>query len=219
MGVLDTAAPTIRYSFAELERLWIDAGGSNVSAPIAAAIAEAESGGFVNALNPHDPNATDPKAVSRGLWQINSANFQPGTNGFEFYDAQVAASKAVELWKGRGGTVTSFQDWGSFNGTLPTYTKFLNFRIPPALRAIGTKTSDPTTKAPSGPSGDPLIDANAKAAAGVVSGFTSWQPWLDSQIFQIGIATIGLAIVAGGIAIAAAPDAEQTAQIAKAAVL
>jgi hypothetical protein len=69
-----------RYSNDQLRALWISNGGDNTAAPMAAAIALAESGG--------DPNATDYDnngSVDRGLWQINSihgslSTFNPNGN-------------------------------------------------------------------------------------------------------------------------------------------
>jgi hypothetical protein len=52
------------YSYAQLEGLWINAGGAPSMAPIMAAIAEAESGG-----NPQAYNASG----ATGLWQILGA--------------------------------------------------------------------------------------------------------------------------------------------------
>ncbi|GAC1304758.1 MAG: hypothetical protein NVSMB19_15780 [Vulcanimicrobiaceae bacterium] len=202
--MLDTSAPTIRYTFAELERLWINAGGSAIAAPIAAAIAEAESAGVSNNLNPRDSNGKP----SRGLWQINGSNFQPGTDGTEFYDARVNASKAVELWRGRGATLTSFQDWGTF--TSGAYARFLNRVTPPAPTALGSKTADGSGLSRDHKGGDPLVNANVAAASGAVAavtgGFASWQPWLETQIFQLGAITIGLAILAA----VTAPEAAAT---------
>lgn len=54
-----------KLSYAQLEALWVKAGGRAKDAPVAAAIALAESGGNVAALNPRAPD------YSVGLWQIN----------------------------------------------------------------------------------------------------------------------------------------------------
>lgn len=54
------------YSFAQLEQLWVQAGGSSATAPIAAAVALAESGGNPSSISP---------SGDYGLWQINSSNF------------------------------------------------------------------------------------------------------------------------------------------------
>lgn len=57
------------YTYAQLEDLWVQAGGNPAKKAIAAAIAMAESSGRVNAsLN--DTNGTQ----DRGLWQINSSH-------------------------------------------------------------------------------------------------------------------------------------------------
>jgi hypothetical protein len=56
-----------KLSFKQLESLWIQAGGSKISAPTAAAVALAESGGNTAALN----NNSSSGDYSVGLWQIN----------------------------------------------------------------------------------------------------------------------------------------------------
>src|SRR5258708_38205406 len=67
-------ASMTRYSFAQLEGLWIQAGGDKLTAPMAAGIAMAESGGDSTAHSPTN---------DWGLWQINnggSAMVDPGGN-------------------------------------------------------------------------------------------------------------------------------------------
>ena len=59
------SAPQGRYSCANLESLWEQAGGSPAHALMAAEIARAESGGNPNAISPTD---------DFGLWQINASN-------------------------------------------------------------------------------------------------------------------------------------------------
>lgn len=56
-----------QLSYSQLEQLWIDNGGDPFSAPIAAAIALAESGGHTDSIN-NNPATGD---YSVGLWQIN----------------------------------------------------------------------------------------------------------------------------------------------------
>lgn len=56
------------YSYSQLQQLWIQNGGSPSFAPIAAAVALAESGGNPNAVS----KANYDGSVDRGLWQINS---------------------------------------------------------------------------------------------------------------------------------------------------
>jgi hypothetical protein len=55
----------IKYTYAQLEQLWINAGGNPQVAPIAAAVAMAESGGNPNAISASN---------DYGLWQINSVH-------------------------------------------------------------------------------------------------------------------------------------------------
>lgn len=57
------------YTFSQLEDLWKQAGGNSIAAPMAAAIAMAESGGRSDAVG-HPSNGT----ADRGLWQINSVH-------------------------------------------------------------------------------------------------------------------------------------------------
>jgi Lysozyme like domain len=58
-----------QYSFAQLEALWVQAGGNPAVQAMAAAIAMAESGGKVNATDDDSNGSQD-----RGLWQINSSH-------------------------------------------------------------------------------------------------------------------------------------------------
>jgi hypothetical protein len=95
------------YSYAQLEGLWINAGGPRALAPVAAAIAEAESGGCSTALNPTDNGGTQS---SFGLWQISNGTHNPPAANI--YDAAVNAAQAVAKYKGAGN---SFAPWGTYN--------------------------------------------------------------------------------------------------------
>lgn len=107
------------YTFAQLEQLWVQAGGPASTAPIAAAVALAESGG-------------NPRAISStsdyGLWQINASNL--GDHGLDTTTAldPLANAKAAIQMSG-GGTNWSCwctawahpdQDCGCGNGVLHT---------------------------------------------------------------------------------------------------
>ena len=77
-----STAPAVSgsYSHAKLEQLWISQGGAGATANMAAAIAQAESGGRPNASNKNTDGSED-----RGLWQINSVHgslstFDPAAN-------------------------------------------------------------------------------------------------------------------------------------------
>jgi hypothetical protein len=95
------------YSFSQLESLWIGAGGPKLVAPIAAAIALAESSG-----NPQATNATDNGGTqtSWGLWQIsNGTHNQPVAN---ILNPQINAQQAVAKYTGAGN---SFSPWGTYD--------------------------------------------------------------------------------------------------------
>jgi len=85
------------YSYAELEGLWIKAGGSKSMAPVMAAIAEAESSGESTAHNP---------SGATGLWQILGNPF-PGNAYDPLTNAKMAVSKLKSQGLGAWVTYTS----------------------------------------------------------------------------------------------------------------
>ena len=100
-------ATATTYSYAQLEQLWINAGGPAAVAPIAAAIAIAESNGNPNATNLTDNNGTQ---TSWGLWQIsNGTHAQPVPN---ILSPAVNAQQAVAKYQGAGN---SFTPWGTYD--------------------------------------------------------------------------------------------------------
>jgi hypothetical protein len=107
-----TCAGTV-YTYAQLEQLWINAGGPRAVAAVAAAIAEAESSGCVTALNPTDNNG---KQTSVGLWQVSN-----GTHSYpnSWLTATGNATEAVAKYRGANNT---FAPWGTYNsGAYKTY--------------------------------------------------------------------------------------------------
>jgi Lysozyme like domain len=83
------------YSVSQLQDLWKQAGGSAIYAPMAAAVAMAESGG-----NPASTNNNSNGTQDRGLWQINSihgsqSTFDPLSNA----RSAVAISKNGTTWR------------------------------------------------------------------------------------------------------------------------
>ena len=99
-------ATVTRYSYAQLEQLWINAGGAKSLAPVAAAIAEAESGGNPAANNYTDNNGTQ---TSWGLWQISDGTHnQPVPN---INDPNVNARAAVAKYQAAGG----WSPWGTYD--------------------------------------------------------------------------------------------------------
>ena len=102
------------YSYKQLEQLWVAAGGSKVLAPIAAAIAMAESGGNDQAVNSMDNGG---RQTSWGLWQISNGTHSPPVSNI--LDPQVNARQAVAKYNAAGG----WSPWGTF--TSGAYQKFL----------------------------------------------------------------------------------------------
>jgi hypothetical protein len=104
-----------RYTYGELEGLWINAGGSRSYAPLMAAIALAESTGCsaeVNAIG------------ACGLWQIH-----PYVNGC--LDGPANARMAVAKLKSQG-----LDAWQSY--TNGSYKQFLHGSVPPVLNVSGS---------------------------------------------------------------------------------
>jgi hypothetical protein len=127
-------------SYADIEGIWIKAGGSAGTAPLAAAVAMAESGGNPNALN----NNSGTGDLSYGLWQINMIGTLGPSRRREFgiqsnsalLDPVTNAKAAVKV--SNGGT--NFSAWTTF--TSGAFKKFLNGSVPPNQASGGT--SGPT---------------------------------------------------------------------------
>lgn len=114
------AAGSVTYNYAQLEGIWIQAGGPAGAAPIAAAIAMAESGGTTTATN-QDSNGT----VDRGLWQINSVHGDTQST----YDVMGNARAAVAI-SNKG---TNWSAWVTYNNGK--YLTFVQANVPPDTNA------------------------------------------------------------------------------------
>jgi hypothetical protein len=90
-----------KYSFNQLEDLWVKAGGNPAKKAIAAAIALAESAGVSNAVNHNSNGSTD-----RGLWQINSVHGSQST-----FDPLANAKAAVAI----SSNGTNWRPWVTYN--------------------------------------------------------------------------------------------------------
>jgi hypothetical protein len=136
------------YSYAQLEQLWINAGGDRSLAPLAAAIAEAESGGRSDAVNATDNNGTQ---TSWGLWQISDGTHNQPVPGI--LSPAVNAREAVAKYHGAGNT---FNPWGTY--ASGAYRAFLS----------GSTTPDPNVPAaaPGSGGGGGGASAATTAAAG-----------------------------------------------------
>lgn len=103
------ARRTNRYSFNQLEQLWMANGGSKELAPFMAAIALAESGGDPNKDNVNPATGDD----SHGLWQINIArNANPEYASYNLHDPNVNAGIAVKL-ANSGHGLDNWSTWKS----------------------------------------------------------------------------------------------------------
>jgi hypothetical protein len=169
-----------KYTYPQLEGLWINAGGPTAVAYIAAAIALAESGGCTAALNLTDNNGTQ---TSVGLWQTsNGTHSYPST----WSTAAGNATEAVAKYKGAGN---SFSPWGTYDSGA--YKQYLN---------SGTT---PDTSVPS-----PSTTGNTPGTSGTTSTCLIAAPSVNLVFFSLGgqcllgkpqaRAIVGAAIIAGG---------------------
>src|SRR5258708_25733655 len=113
------------YTFAQLERLWINAGGPGAVGGVGAAMALAESSGNSAATNPTDNNGTQ---TSWGLWQIsNGTHAMPVPN---ILDPLINAQQAVAKYRASG-----WAPWGTYGSGA--YRKYLQGSVPPAADVPG----------------------------------------------------------------------------------
>jgi hypothetical protein len=142
------------YSYSQLEQIWISNGGPSVAAPIAAAIAMAESSG--------NPQATDDDgngSVDRGLWQINSVHGNLST-----YDVNANARAAIQISSGG-------RDWSPWTTyTSGAYRQYLSSGTVPS-----PYTSSPPSAGITRPGGG---TAGAEDTSGVQALFASY----DSEL-------------------------------------
>lgn len=138
-------------SHADLEALWVAAGGSNATADTAAAIAQAESGGTTTQIDNtaypklpgyHPPSAGASPEYSVGLWQVNELA-HPSYTTAQLLNSVQNANAAVAI--SNGGA--SFSAWSTFkNGA---YKQFLTSGGTPAPQPGPTTGITATNVAPS----------------------------------------------------------------------
>ena len=121
----------MRFTYAQLQGLWIAAGGPRAVAPVAGAIALAESSGCSTAQNPSDNNGTQ---TSWGLWQISDGTHNPPVANI--YDPAVNAQQAVAKYQGAGNT---FAPWGTY--TSGAYKAYVNGSTTPDIPAASSAAS------------------------------------------------------------------------------
>ena len=133
------------YSYAQLEQLWIGAGGSKALAPVMAAIAEAESSGNSQAYN---------ASGASGLWQILGA-VNPSDQG-NLFNPQVNAKEALLKYNTQG-----LGAWVTY--TSGAYKQYLQGNVPPSALTGGGPP--PGVAAPGSP--------NSPASGGGTTGSSS----------------------------------------------
>lgn len=144
------------YSYAQLEYLWIANGGPAAAAPIAAAVAMAESGGGAGSTNPTDNGG---RQTSWGLWQLsNGTHNQPVAN---VLDPNVNAQGAIAKYRAAGGTFA--RDWGTY--LSGAYKQFLQSNVAPSSAGVPASTGASAASA--------AAQAGAQAAADAATGVQS----------------------------------------------
>jgi hypothetical protein len=165
-----------KYTYAQLEGLWIKAGGAKSLAPVMAAIATAESGGCSTAFNP---------SGATGLWQILGA-VNPADQA-SLTDPATNAHEAVLKYKSQGlGAWTTY--------TSGAYKAYLSGSTTPDTNVPG-KGSDGST------SGDVLdaADVSGNCLWGVSVPGGSTGGWIQGAIAAAGGGgAFGLASPASG---------------------
>jgi Lysozyme like domain len=116
-----------RYTYAQLQGLWINAGGSAASAALAAAIAEAESSGCSTVTSSNPDGGTNV-----GLWQLDT----PGGKGagHSVSELQQAATNAKVAVAGSGNG-TNWSAWATYGSGA--YKAFLSGSTTPDLSVSG----------------------------------------------------------------------------------
>jgi hypothetical protein len=168
-----------KYTYAQLEGLWTNAGGSAALAPIMAAVALAESSGNPQATNPNDNGG---RQTSWGLWQLSDGTHnQPVAN---ILDPSVNASQAVKKYKSQG-----LQAWGTY--TSGAYKKFLQQGVPPSSSGLTGSTATATNASLTGDVGGAIGQGFAEAFSALL------KPALDLLIWGVETLLGGALIVAG----------------------
>ena len=99
------------YSYTQLRKLWLNAGGNKTWSYVMAAIAMAESHG-----NPQAHHVDSNGSVDYGLWQINSVH---GYTPDYLYNPQNNAHAAVAVFNGSGPHAWSTYNNGSYKQYMP----------------------------------------------------------------------------------------------------
>lgn len=169
-------------TYAQIEGLWVQAGGSQDTAPLAAAIAMAESGGNPNSVN----NNAHTGDLSYGLWQINmigqlgpSREKQFGiTNYSQLLDPLTNAKAAVAVSSGG----KDFTPWTTF--THGAYKQYMQGNVPPDLNAGGA--------------GGPSAQLASDPISGAITSVEQWADGLFNYFFFGLLVASGLVLMLAG---------------------
>lgn len=168
-GTATPVSSTGVYSYAQIQQLWINAGGSAATAPLAAAVAMAESSGRAAITSPNPDGGTNV-----GLWQLDT----PGGGGAGFTAAQLAdpATNALAAVKASGGGA----NWGTWATYVDgSYKAFLN----------SSTTPDPNV---------PAASAAAEGSAGLVTAATTATAVASASTCLIGFTSPSVLGIGGG---------------------
>ena len=148
----------MRYSYGQLEQLWISAGGSRALAPLMAAIALAESGGDPQQTNLTDNNGTQ---TSWGLWQISDGTHNEPVQGI--LDPLTNAKAAVSKYKQQG-----LSAWGTYDSGA--YEQYYQGGVAPSKLPQGGGSQDATLTGFPDPSGVLFLGG----PLGIIAGVGEW---------------------------------------------
>jgi hypothetical protein len=162
------------YSYAQLEQLWINNGGSKTFAPLAAAVALAESSGRSDVTSPNPDGGTNV-----GPWQLDT----PGGKGAGYTVAQLQdpnTNAAVAVKGSANG-----RDWSAWETYVTgAYKQYMN----------GSTTPDPNVPPAT------LTSANAQGGSDCLVGPFPHTSWCILKKSGARALLGGLLMVAGGIA-------------------
>lgn len=171
-------------SYAELEGVWIQAGGNKAVAPLMAAIALAESSG-----DPNAKNATDNygRQTSWGLWQISDGTHNEVSPNWN--DPLTNAKLAVAKYNGPQG----LSAWGTY--TSGAYKKFMQSGVTSQNPSGITGTQQNGSVSQAGITSD----IGGAIADGLLTGFAqAMGPVLKWSLWFLETA-LGFAVMAGGV--------------------
>lgn len=177
--------PVARLSYAQLEGLWVQAGGPRALAPLMAAIALAESSGNPSARNDKDNGGTQ---TSWGLWQISDGTHNmPVAN---IMDPLTNAKQAVAKYHSEGLTA-----WGSY--TTGAYRQYMQQGVAPSnnLPSGSTSTGNAQPASVSGDIGSAIGQGFADAFLAIFKPFIEIAVWGAETMLGVTLMVAGFLIL------------------------